>query len=112
MVKRAISIVLGAAAGVALWLVFNAVLMARSHAEPGTEGCLREAFVECVGFEKPQPPAIEPARPIAAPCKGWLSATNAGSVVLLSQCLHQARSDRDAQRFEQIKRAQALATSS
>ena len=54
MVKRAISIVLGAAAGVALWFAFNAVLNARSQEDSSAAGCLREAFVECVGFKASQ----------------------------------------------------------
>jgi len=114
MVKRAIAIVVGAAAGAGLWFLFAAVRAEQSEADPSMEACMKDGFVECVGYVTPQqaPPAIKTPSPVAEPCKGWLSATSEGSMALLSQCLHQARSERDAQRLEQIMRARAVAASS
>lgn len=117
MVKRAISIVVGAAAGAALWFALYAVLTARSEADPSMDGCVQGGLVECIGYETPQrtlPPA-RPSSPIAVPCKGWLNATGEGAMAMLSQCLHQARrggASDDAAGIESIRRRRAIAASS
>lgn len=111
MVKRAISIVLGAAAGVALWFAFDAVRADELHADPEAQGCLfdKAAMTSCVGYVAP----VEPPQPVAAPpCKAWLGGANAASIAMLSQCLRAARRGQDSERLERVKRARAIATSS
>ncbi|MEQ1863647.1 MAG: hypothetical protein ABL996_03235 [Micropepsaceae bacterium] len=110
MVKRAISIVLGAAAGVALWFVYDAVRAEGLHSDPDAQGCVRGDWTECVGYVTP----VEALRPVPAaqPCKIYLGTSSGASLAILSQCLHAARRQNDGGRVEQIKRARAIATSS
>ena len=110
MVKRAISIVLGAVAGVALWFVFDAVRGGDLNADPSAQGCVSGDWAECVGYATP----TEVLRPVPAaqPCKVWLGSAKGASTALLSQCLRAARQGKDAVRVEQIIRARAIATSS
>jgi hypothetical protein len=110
MVKRAISIVLGALAGVALWFAYDAVRAEGLHSDPDAQGCVRGDWTECVDYVTPVealPPALA-----AQSCKAWLGDSKSASIALLSQCLHAARKDNDGERVEQIKRARAIATSS
>lgn len=110
MVKRAIAMVIGAAAGTLLWY---AVAWLRSPVEASAdpvaiEHCLRDAYIDCVSHSSP---SVAPEAPmIAKPCKDWLSG-DADSAAL-SQCLHEARRERDAVRMENLKRAQRIAASS
>jgi nitrogen fixation-related uncharacterized protein len=112
MVKRAISIVLGAVAGVALWFAFDTVRADELLADPSAEGCLfdKASMSSCVGYVAP----VEALRPVsaAAPCKAWLGGSDVASIAMLSKCLRAARQGTDAARLEQVKRARAIAASS
>ena len=110
MVKRAIAIVLGAAAGVALWFAFDAVRASDLHADPGSEGCMMDDLTTCIGYVAPTE-ALR-AAPVTPPCKAWLGHSNSASIAVLSQCLHAARRGQDAGRVEQVRRARAIAASS
>ena len=112
MVKRAIAIVLGAAAGVALWFAFDTVRASELRADPAAEGCLfdKAVMTSCVGYAAPIE-VLRPA-PAAAPCKAWLGGSDSASIAMLSRCLRAARRGTDGERVEQVKRARAIATSS
>jgi len=98
MVKRAIAIVLGAAAGSALWFVFDAVVLAPPKADPRAQACASEEMIVCAGYEVPASAKVAPALPAAQPCKAFLSATGAAPLQQLSACLHEtARAKQDAQ---------------
>ena len=109
MVKRAIVIVLGAAAGVVLWFAFDAVRADDLHSDPHSQGCVNGDWTECVDYVTP----VEPVRPVPAaqPCKAWLGNSNSASIAVLSQCLRAARRGQDAGRAEQVRRARAVAAS-
>lgn len=112
MVKRAIAIILGAAAGVLLWFAFDSVRASEFSADPSAEGCLfvKGAMTSCVGYVTPTE-VLRPA-PTVPPCKAWLGGSDAASIAMLSKCLRAARQSKDGERIEQIKRARAIATSS
>ena len=119
MVKRAITLVAGAAAGAALWFIVSAWASGPSDPEPSVVSCVREALIDCVGYEAPAPAQASlpdaPPIEIIEPCKGWLSATGDGAMALLSQCLHEARRGTDRAeeaRKEEARRKRAIAASS
>ena len=102
MVKRIVAVVVGVVAVFGIW--FGVAKLRAIAAEQDVitvEQCTHDAFVDCVGFEKPEP--------VAAPCKSWLGAN--GSVAALSACLHAARARENALKLEQLQRAQAAAKS-
>ncbi len=110
MVKRAIAIVLGAAAGVALWFAFDAVRADDLQSDPRSQGCTNGDWTECVGYVAP----VEVLRPVPAaqPCKAWLGGSDGASIATLSRCLRAARQGKDGARVEQVKRARSIAASS
>lgn len=110
MVKRAIAMVIGAAAGTLLWY---AVAWLRSPVEASgdpvaIEHCLRDAYVDCVSHDTPS--AAPEAPLIAKPCKDFLS--EGAGVGALSACLHEVRREDDAGRVKAFQRAQLIAGSS
>jgi hypothetical protein len=107
MVKRVVAMLLGALAGAVLW---TAIMWLRSPSEAAAdpvaiEHCIQDAYVDCVGLEAPPTPEAVPG--IAQACRDWLS-EDAG-LKALSQCLHDARRDREAMQIENFKRAQRIA---
>ncbi len=110
MVKRVIAMLLGALAGALLW---GAVAWLRSPVEASAdpiavEHCLQDAMIDCVSNEIPS--AVPEAPAVAGSCKDWL--LDDADIAALSKCLHDARRERDAVRFENFKRAQRIAASS
>ncbi len=113
MVKRVVAMLLGAFAGVVLWYVVDCV-RSPTEAEADSvsfENCVRDAYVDCVGYDDVLPTAPEaPREPVAQPCKDFLS-EDAG-VAALSACLHEVRRGDDAGRVKAVQRAQLIAGSS
>lgn len=105
MVKRAIAIVVGVTVGALVCFIFGLAVYERP-VETNAEACLRGPLVDCVGYEPPVQARLPDAPLVeaAAPCKSWLGADGAGSIKLLSQCLHDARQD--------TRRRRSIATSS
>jgi hypothetical protein len=114
MVKRAIAIVAGAAAGVALWYF---VVWAREEMQPEPAmsfgDCTHYGY-DCVGYEPEEPKGLPaPVAPsVADPCKSWLSGAAGSGTADLSRCLHTARRGDDLERLEQAKWARRTAAPS
>jgi hypothetical protein len=113
MVKRAIAILLGAAAGVALWYL---AVWAREAMQPqpvmSFGDCVRYGY-DCVSYDaEPQEiiPLIAPAAP-ADPCKSWLAGAD-GGVAALSQCLHTARRGVEREQLEKARWVQRTSAAS
>jgi hypothetical protein len=112
MVKRVIAIIAGALAGMVLWFMVGAPLLAPSHADSQSEGCKRDDAVECALYDDAAPAQLAAPLAVADACKGWLSN---GALTSLSQCLHDARRTPDAAlaaRVDALHRQQAIAKSS
>ncbi len=109
MVKRAIAIVAGVTIGAVICLAFGLAIYDRP-VETTADACLHEPLVDCVRYEAPARPLEAAPVATAVPCKSWLGAGGAGSVALLSQCLHETR--QGPKRTEEMRRKLAIATSS